>query len=102
LLDSTAIQHFNNSASTIIRFIGSSDSSTNLDAFDPIVLLTGICEQILSMRYCGKVVSHATPAAATLSCDNKVSCRTIACTSAFFVLRRLPTGVYLRISAALG
>jgi hypothetical protein len=35
---------------TIIRFIGSSDSSTNLDAFDPVILVTGICEQILSTR----------------------------------------------------
>lgn len=35
---------------TIIRFIGSSDSSTNLDAFDPVVLITGICEQILTTR----------------------------------------------------
>jgi hypothetical protein len=37
-------------STTIIRFIGNSDSSTNLDAFDPMVLITGICEQILTTR----------------------------------------------------
>lgn len=37
-------------STTIIRFIGSSDSSTNLDAFDPVVLITGICEQIITTR----------------------------------------------------
>ena len=52
-------------STTIIRFIGNSDSSTNLDAFDPMVLITGICEQILTTRCSDDDVSrrscHFTP-----------------------------------------
>ena len=44
-------------ATTIIRFIGSSDSSTNVDAFDPVVLISGICEQIVTTRGCFDDVS---------------------------------------------
>jgi hypothetical protein len=44
-------------ATTIIRFIGSSDSSTNVDAFDPVVLISGICEQIVTTRCCFDDVS---------------------------------------------
>jgi hypothetical protein len=34
-------------AATIIRFIGNRNNSTNVDAFDPVVLIARICEQKL-------------------------------------------------------
>lgn len=50
MVDKSARLVVESKATTIIRFIGNSDSSTNLDAFDPVVLITGICEQILTTR----------------------------------------------------
>ena len=50
VVDKTARLVVESKATTIIRFIGNSDSSTNVDAFDPVVLIAGICEQILMTR----------------------------------------------------
>ena len=54
---------------TIIRFIGSSDSSTNLDAFDQVVLITGICEQIVTTRCSDEDVGSPIPFPVLCDCS---------------------------------
>jgi len=54
---------------TIIRFIGSSDSSTNLDAFDPVVLISGICEQIVTTRCSDEDVGSPIPFPVLCDCS---------------------------------